>query len=346
MLLKYRSQMVGVLAVLAVIVAAVVPELRHQPGNLLNKAHKVAMLGTWDQKQDNYFWLTNQEVLLITPAAASSFELSVQARRLNAQTGIITGDAPLQTALQKISGDSIVPDWQLSPNSQWLLSGGQFQNTPVVWVATAINGSKQIVRPRQQYYENGGLFTVWRPDSKAWVQIVEQNDQVHAFGYRLDNPAVTVHVENTNLNGNVAVGFYSPDRIFCIRPQTGDGGGIGVMDLGADASSAPVQNYIQNVPANMDVQEVSLSPDRKLLAWKFTVKPLPLGLKATINSGYVRRSAPTLAGLWVSDLNFNHLREIGTLDIRDDHVSNLRWTPDGKRLSFIDGDALYTVPIN
>lgn len=89
-----------------------------------------------------------------------------------------------------------------------------------------------------------------------------------------------------------------------------------------------------------------MSPDRKLLAWKFAVKSLPLGLKSTINSDFVRRSAPAAAGLWVSDLNGNDLREIGTLDIRDDSISNVRWTPDGTRLSFIDAGDLYTVPIN
>ena len=236
--------------------------------------------------------------------------------------------------------------WQLSPDAQWLLSGGQFLNTPVVWVASAVDGSKQIVRPRQQNYEEDGLFTVWRPDSKSWVQMLEQNDQVHTYSYRLNSTLTPVSIANTNLNGNVAVGFYSQDRLFCLRPRTGDGGGIGVMDLGVDVSSAPVENFIQNVPANLDVQEVALSPDRTRLAWKFVVKPLPLGIKVTINSSYVRHSAPSEAGLWTSDLNFNHLHEIGTVDIRDDQISTVRWTPDGKSLSFVDDNALYTVPVN
>ena len=118
------------------------------------------------------------------------------------------------------------------------------------------------------------------------------------------------------------------------------------MDIGVDASSTPVKNFLQNVPANMDVQEVVMSPDRTQLAWKFTVRPLPLGIKAAINSSFVRRSAPYEAGLWTSDLNFNHLDRIGTVDIRDDKINAVRWTPDGKNLSFIDDNALYTVPVN
>ena len=345
---KQRTFTFGILAVLAVIAVAVVPELRHSPATLLSHAHKVAALEAWHDKPYNYFWLSNHEVLLIATAGRDIVNSQdTEAYHLNIQSGAVKEDKPLETALNKIGPDTIVSKWQLSPDFRWLLADDSYlQNTLPSLIATAVDGSKQIVRPRQQAGDEDSIFTVWQPDSKSWVQMLEQNNQVHTYSYRLDTPAIVAHVENTNLNGNVAVGFYSQDRLFCIRPKTGDGGGIGVMDLGIDASSAPVKNFIQNVPANMDVQEVALSPDRTQLAWKFTVKPLPLGVKATINSSYVRRSKPFKAGLWISDLNFNHLREIGTVDIRDDKISMVRWTSDGKSLSFVDDDTLYTVPVN
>lgn len=346
---QYRTRLLIGLMFAAAVIAAVVPEFVHHPGTLLTKSRQIAAVGNWDPKHDNYFWLSDNTVLLIIQAAEPAYEENapVMAQRLNTVSGTIIAALPLNAALLKANADSLVPNWQLSPDKKWLLSETNSRSIKQSWVATQVNTAHQITRPHvYDEYEDKGLFTVWRPDSKSWVQIAEQSDRVHAYSYRLDNPAVASHSESTNLNGNVAVGFYSPDRIFCIRPVIGDGGGIGVMDLGVDVASSPVKNYIQTLPANMTIQEAALSPGRTLLAWHLAVKPLPLGLKATIDSSYVRRSAPNEAGLWVSDLNFNHLREIGTLDIRDDHISNLRWTPDETHLSFIDDGTLYAVPVN
>jgi hypothetical protein len=50
--------------------------------------------------------------------------------------------------------------------------------------------------------------------------------------------------------------------------------------------------------------------------------------------------------IWVSDLEGHHMREIGYSIVRPGAPipDDLRWTPDGKQLSFIAGKSLYTVP--
>ena len=341
-----RSLILGGAAVLAIL-AAVVPELRHQPSTLLGRAHKVASVGPWDAKRDNYFWLSSEEALLITQATRPRFEenLPVTVRRVNVVTGDTAEDVPLEAALHKANVDSVVPNWQLSPDGRWLLGESNSYSRKQSWVATSTDGTRQVIRPHQyDQHEEGGVFALWRPDSRSWIQTLEVDNKVHIFSYRLNTPLVADRAQDFFFFGHALVGFFGAGRVLAIRPETGDGGGVGVADFGDGPASAPASFYIPQVPANMDVQEVVLSPDRNRLAWKFTVKPLPLGLKATINSGYVRHSSPSMVGLWISDLNLNHLREIGTLDIRDDHITNLRWMPDGKRLSFMDGDALYTVP--
>ena len=346
---RQRNLLIGTFAVLVAVALAVVPGLRYSPSSLLTHAHKVATLNDWTAKPSNYFWLSNHEVLLIATAGyeAESTSQETQAHRLDIQTGTIKEDRPLEAALNNMGPDTVVSQWQLSPDACWLLSDDSYlQNTPPALIVTAVNGTKQFTRPRHEEYMRDGIFTVWRPDSKSWVQMVEENNQVSIYTYQVADPAIVKHTENTNLNGNVAIGFYSQDRLFCLRPRTGDGGGIGIMDLGVDAASVPVKNFIQDIPPNMDIQEVVLSPDRTHLAWKFTVRPLLLGIEATINSSYVRRSSPYEAGLWTSDLNFNHLHEIGTADIRNDAISTVRWTPDGRSLSFFDQNTLYTVPVD
>ena len=338
-----RNMILGVAAVL-VVLAAVIPELRHQPPTLLLRAQKVFPVRAWDPKHDNYFWLSNEEALLVTPADEPADEngplLALQ--RVNTATGTVTADPTLGVSLHRYA-HSDVSGWELSPDAKWLLCHDYSRS----WVAVSLDSSHDVIRPFQGAGSGEvGPFTAWLPDARSWLQAVQEEGVTHNYLYRVDTPTVTDHVGRFGLDGLEIVGFFGPTRVLTILPRTGDGGGISMADYDALSPATSSHFYIQHVPPNMDVQQVVLSPDRSRLAWKFAVKPLPLGLKATINSGYVRHSSPVTAGLWISDLNLNNLREIGTVDIRDDHITNLRWTPDGKRLSFIDGDALYTVPVD
>jgi len=338
---KKRNLIMGIGAVL-VVLAALVPELHHQPLTLLQRTRKVTRVKDWDAKHDNYFWISNSEVLLVTQANGPAYGgvLPVLVRRVNAVTGSVTVDKALTARLQR-STQLDTSDWQLSPDSRWLLC----HNDSRRWVAASLDGAHLMTWPLQgDGSGESGILTAWLPDGRSWIQAVEDQQTTHTYLYQLNKSTVTDHSGNFGLDGLEVVGFYGPTRLLTILPQTGDGGGVSMADYDILNPAASSHFYFQYVPPNMDIQQVRLSPDRSRLAWKFTVKPLPLGLRATINSNYVRRSSPVTAGLWTSDLNCNNLHEVGTVDIRDDQITNLRWTPDGKRLSFIDGDTLYTIP--
>jgi hypothetical protein len=336
--MKKRTRILGTVAVLAVLAAAVLSEMHHQPSTLLQRAHKIVPLGTWDAVSDNYFWLSNQEALLVMQTKGLGTQ--VKAQRVNCLLGTVIED----TALEAVIGDHMgigVSGWYLSPNGQWLLS----QKDGSSWTATNLINSRQIrwSNPMSGYGGSDNLVA-WSPDSRFWVQAVQEEYMTHTYLYPINSPHVSDHPGNFGLDGLQVIGFFGPTRLLTLLPRTGDGGGISMADYDVVTPTTSSHFYMQHIPPNMDVQKVILSPDESRLAWKFTVKPLPLGLASTINSSYVRRSAPTVAGLWVSDLNCNHLREIGTLDIRDDHLTNLRWTPDSKKLSFINDNIFYTVP--
>jgi len=338
-----RNLVLGVAAGL-VVLAAVVSGLRRPPSTLLQRARKVATVGAWDVKHDNYFWLSDREALLVMQGTGPGDENGppLAVGRVGAATGGVTADTALEARLHGYARGG-VPGWQLSPDARWLLCHGHARS----WAAVRLDGPGLVTRPFQDSASGEvASLTAWLPDSRSWVQAVQEEGMTHHYLYRLDTPRVADHVGRFGLDGLEVIGFYSPTRLLTVMRRTGDGGGISMADYDALSPATSPRFYIQHVPANMDVQQVVLSPDRNRLAWKFTVKPLPLGLKATINSGYVRRSSPVAAGLWVSDLNCNNLREIGTVDIRDDQITDLRWTPDGRRLSFIEGAALYTVPAN
>ncbi len=348
-----RNLLLGGLAVLAAIAAAVVPQIWRRPSTLLMKAHQVSAIGAWDPAHDNYFWLSPQSVLVVIQASRfpGGNDAPVSVQRLNVPTGRLTKDVLLEAALHKANVTGLVSHWQLSPDANWLLGQTDLLQPHEQWVATKIDGTRQVARTYQhQEHDEYSVSALWRPDSRSWLQTSEGYAHTNLYHteiylYQLDHPQVITQTENFSLDGESLVGFFGADRILAIKRWTGDGGGVGVADFGDNPASAPAKFYLPQVPANMDVQEVVMSPDRTRLAWKFGVKPLPLGIQATINSSYVRHSAPAEAGLWTSDLNFNHLRKIGTLDIRDDHVSNLRWTPDGQQLSFINDGAFYTIPM-
>jgi hypothetical protein len=164
--------------------------------------------------------------------------------------------------------------------------------------------------------------------------------------YHLGTAAITQHDEDFMPNGRTVLGFYSPARALMIYAHTGDGGGIGYVDFGMDAAAAPRTIYYQHISPNFDIKEVTLSPDRTHLAWKFGVKPLPFGLQSTADTSYVRQLSPSSVEIWISSLNCGNLHEIGSLNIRDDSPNTLHWMPDSKGLSFIYNSTLYTVPIS
>ena len=52
--------------------------------------------------------------------------------------------------------------------------------------------------------------------------------------------------------------------------------------------------------------------------------------------------------LWTSQLNGQGMHEVGFIDCNENDHSysdSIRWTPDGKKLSFIYKDELWTIPV-
>ncbi len=337
------------LAAAAVVALALFSSLHHAPPTLLQHSYKAAVLGQWDAAQDNYLWTSEQNALVLTRAREFA---PVRIQTLNASTGHLAPADVLQSALQTAGADAALPRWQLSPDRRWLLAEGAANTGSPLWVAMTVDGQHHVVRPRsvssvQTAAVPNYSAAAWRPDSRSWLQM-ERNqasgrDDALVSLYQLGTPAVTTNVEGFMPAGRSVLGFHAPTRALAIYPHTGDGGGIGYVDFGAAASDSLCRIYYQHIPPNLDVQEVCLSPDGTQLAWLFAVKPLPLGLQSTINSNYVRHSAPNAVGLWVSDLDCGHLRELGRMDIRDGPLSTLHWLPGGHAVSFVNNAALYTI---
>ncbi len=108
---------------------------------------------------------------------------------------------------------------------------------------------------------------------------------------------------------------------------------------------APLNGHFAN--SNPWYQPSVLSPQGDRLAWLIVREYTPPGQRKQ-----------RMIGLWVSRLDGSGMQEIGHMDYQPNDFGHrgyepkkevpqhLRWTPDGKRLSFQYQGALYTVPAN
>jgi len=98
------------------------------------------------------------------------------------------------------------------------------------------------------------------------------------------------------------------------------------------------------------MDEVVLSPDGKRLAWKLHAREngAGSGLLARLLAYFGARPRAMIS-LWVSRLDGSDFHEIGHEEAPPMHVwpeaiREAQWTPDGRHVSFLFQDALWTVP--
>ena len=92
-----------------------------------------------------------------------------------------------------------------------------------------------------------------------------------------------------------------------------------------------------------------VSPQGDRLAWLVESDYTPPG-SVWLRRVWVflgQRKRP-LVGLWISRVDGSHMQEIGHLNYKpgEEIPQDIRWTPDGKRLSFLYKGGLYTVPVD
>src|SRR5262249_15860372 len=116
---------------------------------------------------------------------------------------------------------------------------------------------------------------------------------------------------------------------------------VGFFDFSIEMVEATgdAHQWVISLPDGAKANEIALSPRGDLRAWRFS-------FERSTSSGTKVSSEE----LWVSQLDGTYMRLIGWVEARpplyDDLAGSLRWTPDGKNLSFIYQKALYTVPVN
>jgi hypothetical protein len=244
--------------------------------------------------------------------------------------------------------------WRASPDSIRLLT---FDDGPAFYVV----GPAEAEQKRVEFDGWGGDSMVtrlpgvaWLPDSRRWLALSPSRSRQPLRLYSVDAPdsaAVTLPMPTamTNLVG------VTPDlRVVQTdaRPPDATATNIAVITFGIYPNRAPVHSSSFPLPVTAQIKDLELAPAGDRLAW------LLVDARRSPLVTMLVRLLPTLGGrfpptqgisVWVSRLDGTEMHEIGFEQThatgKDTNVAtDLRWMPDGKHLSFLMNDALYSVP--
>lgn len=268
-------------------------------------------------------------------------------------------DVPLtQLTHQVMSSHCSIYFLDVSPNGKqviWGVSG----NNPL-FVST-ING----VRREQWPSDNGMSEPHWSADGRHWMQFHFGGDPQHLRWmqvqvHSLDSPRLseTFSSPPPGLNGLDILAAPSADEIIARTPdpvtyetprpdkvvEHADGTssysfteaiilrGRQTLSVWSLRHPQPLHRYAIALPGR--AQEVAVSPDGRRVAWLLTT------------------GGTSSQSLWTSELDGSRMHKIDVVhsSSRRVHgpltsfVSQLCWVPGNKQLSFLYGDALWTVP--
>ncbi len=109
--------------------------------------------------------------------------------------------------------------------------------------------------------------------------------------------------------------------------------------------SAPEKHFSVRLPGHTTTLELILSPhaDRVALLQLF-LEPSPYPWMRWL---HVYPGSKQIETIWEGQLDEGSLSQVGPgVDATSTSVLEIRWTPDGKRLSFLYDSALYTMPVD
>jgi hypothetical protein len=318
--------------------------------NLLAQATKVANVSKWwnvtDFSLPLYEWLSD-EVLFSHPGPWLFSNTFTFDTRTGKQTPLTKLNAQIRS---QQDGDVWV--WELSPDRQWLL-----------WTPQ-LSGKVRAVRLDGldlRTYELPGnpdpsTTLHWQQDSRHWLaeHYVEKRPYPLPFvSGDIDMPGETQAIPLSEAGRHTI-----PDtevRQIQIESQ----GYVGLLPSGMPL----YRIWRQQLPEESQLEEVIADDSGQRLAWIF------LCIRQPAYSEWFRRlrpgySVPTQcrAELWVSRKDGTELHLVGyvvvdelsmsrkgvtlRLTVENEPPVNLRWLPDGKRISFVYKGGIYTVPVD
>lgn len=286
-----------------------------------------------------YWWLSDHEVMTFRDPDKQDWTLL--RRDLKAGT-----EMPLNELTQRFTQSGGNPDSvQVSPDGKWMLWTG-LENG--VLVAT-LDG-KRFWREKSRHISE----VRWHPDSRRWIEIVEADEMYsYVILHSVEKPqkgvgkpifpAIPAGEEMVD-SRNMALTADEHLLVCYWNETTGDLNPIArIRAAGFNANPGNTNKIIFQAPRPSLFGEIVFHPPVGRLVWVLECER-PWSLL-----GILGLSVST--DFWISELKGGgSARPVGSLltkrfGIRGAGPYNVRWTPDGKRLSFVYENALWTVPV-
>ena len=348
-----RRKYILAVLLMAALLGAAAASWRLRPHDLLRQATYLTHLDTRDDCY-GYVWSSAQEVLLVKDFE-SALSFNVATRRRTSLPGLSRALEDKPNEFQGTCPASV------SPDGKWLLcrklSSGEYKAYSMDGLHHVLWSSEEI---GLSIYTNavGGAYVnaagPWLCDGRYWI--IDYDTEPSGLSITLASPyeaheqviRTRAQIPNTSDDSDPAIVGVTPDNqaiFFSDAPSP-------MVYAIALSPGATALRSVVALPAGANAVEGILSPQGDRIVWLLDVvdpnKEQSSWLRPVRH--WLRLPSPApVTGLWVSNRDGTKMRLIGTLPLKSgrdprDILTNPQWTPDGKRVSFISRDALYTVP--
>ena len=314
--------------------------LKPEPG-LLDHATRLANASTWVPGFGGYYWESDHSVLTFRP-----YLRGVRAVTVDVTTASETDHSALSNNI--VSGGQSVVQWRLSRDGQYLL---WYNNTGRrgTWNVSDLTGRLLKTWPLKN-----GFAAMWLADGHSWLE-----SHPGAFGVPFNPPAAqsacTVHSLTGADRKKIPIsGPYDWPMGITLDNQV-----VSMQWSGTNGLSAGrIDWYTYPLTEKPAAFEHNSAPMPRSATGLVEAELSPRGDRIACFVGYsylspleelVQRFLPgsvhphTKVGLWVIHRDGRGMSLIGSEE--GGSPFGLLWTPDGKRVSFVDHGTLYSVQV-
>lgn len=203
----------------------------------------------------------------------------------------------------------------------------------------------------------------WLGDSRTVVTFVERNSNAWACVTSIDRmreyrqiPILTDGLPSISGPAfpSFILGFDPRGRMISTTLRPGQEVAVWFAAFVLQAN-VKAQTWCIMPPADSVVEELTLSPQGDRLLWKLRFRRISTYQRLMTRIPGIPRPAPAVSDeLWVSGLDGKDLRPIGAHALPPGHsqppveevgITHVRWSPSGKRVSFVHQNRLYTLDV-
>jgi len=342
--------------------------LVRQSPTLVDRADRVTDTYDWDS-WNAYDWLPNSDLLIYQhPGGYVAKSIVDGAGHLRP-----TANRPIQQALKSELG---VEFRGIAPNlKSVLLSSGSSRNMLSPLRGAAQESVSEIPHLREWRWlaDSTGVVSIHVQGRRPIIKTYYVNRRRRIETVTPDLPAYSPlsgfrggslqpHVSGPGVPGHYAARWPAPlAKLFGVTARntailttwvSGQNTDVDLFEVSLKKNAKPLRTHTVQIDPGYRVDEVVLSSTANRVLMRLYTSAPESGLHKLLERlGVLRRNQRTARDeIWVSDLNGRNRRLVGSVPVRPHGLGyeswvpmELRWLPDGKRISFIYENGLYVI---